>query len=313
MKKLILTCMAFAISMMAFGQAKKPTIMVVPSDTWCSEHGFMKSFDENGDIKKVPDYERALLEDGDLKVAINTISGLLQDRGFPPVDMEHNLKRLSNQRARNTLARSKTSGAEIAENPIDALKKVAKSDIIFDLYWKVNQRGPNKSVTYTLAAKDAYSSKQIATTAGTGPNSSSAVLAELLMEAVIGTMGQVEERLMKHFEDMAANGREVSLEILTWDNSPYDLEHEIGGVELSDIIENWVSDNTVRNVYSLFDGSETFMQFDQVRIPLYGANGRPIAASDWAKDLRAFLKTKGIDSKLLDKNLGLATIVIGEK
>ena len=27
-------------SLSAWGQAKKPTLMVVPSDAWCKEHGF---------------------------------------------------------------------------------------------------------------------------------------------------------------------------------------------------------------------------------------------------------------------------------
>ena len=29
----------FAVAIMAFGQAKKPKLMVVPSDAWCKEHG----------------------------------------------------------------------------------------------------------------------------------------------------------------------------------------------------------------------------------------------------------------------------------
>ena len=30
----------------AMGQAKKPTLMVVPSDAWCKEHGYEQTFEE---------------------------------------------------------------------------------------------------------------------------------------------------------------------------------------------------------------------------------------------------------------------------
>ena len=29
-----------------FGQAKKPTLMVVPSDAWCKQHGYTQNFDK---------------------------------------------------------------------------------------------------------------------------------------------------------------------------------------------------------------------------------------------------------------------------
>lgn len=31
-----------------FGQAKKPTLMVMPSDAWCNEHGYMLTIDNQG-------------------------------------------------------------------------------------------------------------------------------------------------------------------------------------------------------------------------------------------------------------------------
>ena len=48
---------------LAFGQAKKPTLMVVPSDVWCSKNGYMMEFDNQGTKIKIPDYKKALQED----------------------------------------------------------------------------------------------------------------------------------------------------------------------------------------------------------------------------------------------------------
>ena len=47
--------MMFSTSM-AFSQAKKPTIMVVPSDVWCNTNGYMMEFDNQGKKVKVADF-----------------------------------------------------------------------------------------------------------------------------------------------------------------------------------------------------------------------------------------------------------------
>lgn len=313
MKKTILTCVALVVSVLVFSQAKKPTIMVVPSPTWCNEYGYTKTFDTNGGTKTEPDYERAFLENGDLKVAITTIGSMMTDLGFPLKDMEQNLNALSLSRAESAAKTSKSSGAEVDQSSLDVVNAHAKSDIIFSLYWKVNNRGPRRTLTYNLQALDAYSNKQIAATNGTSDPSISSELAVLLQEAVNASMGKMEEQLMKHFKDMEANGREVALVIEKWDSSPYDLESEFGGKELSELIEDWMAENTVNGVYSTLDATEAKMEFEQVRIALYAANNRQQDTRQWARGLVKFLKTKGVESKLNMRGLGHATITIGEK
>ena len=312
MKKTILTCVALLASVMAFSQAKKPTIMVVPSLTWCNEMGYTKTFDTKGGSKTVADYERAFLENGDMKVAITTIGSMMGDMGFPLKDMEQNLNALSQSRAETT-ARTSKSGSDVEQTPLDIINARAKSDIIFDLYWKVNVRGPRRTLTYNLRALDAYTNKQVAAANGTSDPSISSELAVLLQEAVNASMGKIEEQLMKHFDDMGRNGREVALVVQKWESSPYDLESDFGGKELGELIEDWLSDNTVNHVYSTLDATETTMEFEQVRIPLYGANNRPLDTRQWARGLVNFLKAKGVDSKLNMRGLGHATITIGEK
>jgi len=313
MKKTILTGLALLVSVVAFSQAKKPTIMVVPSKTWCNDMGYTKTFDTNGGSTVVPDYERAFLENGDLKVAITTINSMMGDMGFPLKDMEQNLNALSLSRAENMARTSKSSGSEVEQSPIDIINARAKSDIIFELYWKVNVRGPRRTLTYNLRALDAYTNKQVAAANGTSDPSLSAELAVLLQEAVNASMGNIERQLMAHFEDMGTKGREVALVVQKWESSPYDLESEFDGKELSELIEDWLSENTVNHVYSTLDATETMMEFEQVRIPLYGANNRPTDTRQWARGLVNFLKAKGVDSKLAMRGLGHATIIIGEK
>lgn len=66
------------------GQAKKPTLMILPSDNWCEQRYFMTEFDNQGTQQKVPNYKQAFQEDTELSQVISKIGSLMIDRGFPP-------------------------------------------------------------------------------------------------------------------------------------------------------------------------------------------------------------------------------------
>lgn len=297
----------------ASAQAKKPTIMVVPSDNWCIQHGFTQTYDNQGKQTTVPDYRKALQNDSDLLLVISKIGELMADRGFPLKDLEASLKSLENQSAEDAMLMSK-SGAEVNESPIDKLKKTAKADIWMQITWTVNQVGPKRSITFNLRGLDAYTDKQVAASSGTGAQSFTAELAILLEEAVLSHLDNFNNQLQTHFDDLFENGREISLRIKTWGDWDYDLESdEFGDDELGMMIENWVSDNTVKGRFSTTDATENMMFFEQVRIPLYDANGRATDARRWASGLQKYLKTLGIEAKVMTQGLGQAQLVLGGK
>lgn len=43
-----------------YGQAKKPTIMVVPANVWCTHNGYTQKYNNQGIITELPDYKKAL-------------------------------------------------------------------------------------------------------------------------------------------------------------------------------------------------------------------------------------------------------------
>ena len=118
-----------AISNLALGQAKKPTIMVVPSDVWCKKNGYMQVFDNQGTKQEVPDYKKALQSDIDLISVITKINGIMGERGFPLKNLESEIKRLEAESAEDALMQSKTSGSGISESPIDKLNKQLKQTL----------------------------------------------------------------------------------------------------------------------------------------------------------------------------------------
>jgi hypothetical protein len=311
-----LHCLAIILMMpfLGIGQAKKPTLMVVPSDFWCKEYGYLTEFNNQGTKVLIPDYKKALQEDANLILVISKINELMADRGFPLKNLESILKSLENQSAEDALLMN-SEGAEINENPIDKLKKVAKADIIIQMTYTIQSVGPKNTVTFNLQGIDSYTNKQIAGSSGTGSPSFTAEIPVLLAEAVVANIDLYNVQLQNHFDDMFENGREVILKVLTWNNWEHNLESEdFGGDMLSNIIENWVHENTVKNRFSTQDATENMMVFEQVRIPLFNEKGQATDTRRWAFNLKKFLMDKfKIDSKLMMRGLGQAQLVLGEK
>ena len=298
------------------GQAKKPTIMVVPADVWCSENGYMTTYDNQGDEVSVPDYEKAVQNDMDLVNAITKIGELMAERGLPLKDLASTVRSIRQSSAEDEMTVSRSSSSSLAESPLDKLLNRAKADILVELAWKINTVGPKQSVTYTLRGIDAYTNKQVAAAQGTGAPSFSAEIPVLIEEATLEKMDGFIAQLQAHFDDLLANGREVNVNIRVFDNgSGMSLEDEYDGYELIDIIDDWMAQNTVQHRYSLTDATENMMRFEQVRIPLYRENGMPMDTRRFVTELRRYLGKEpfNITSKVLTKGLGRADLVLGEK
>ncbi|WP_298997791.1 DUF6175 family protein [uncultured Tenacibaculum sp.] len=320
MKKRVLFLSLVLNSLMFFAQAKKPTIMIVPSDLWCNKNGYVMDYNNQGTIEKIPNYKQAFQENSELSFVISKINGLMAERGFPLKNMESVLKTLSKDSAEDVMMSSKDSGSSVSESPIDKLKKVAKADIIMQLTWTVASLGPKKQITFNLQGLDSYTDKQIATAAGTGNPSFSVSEAVLLEEAILSHLDNFNNSLQDYFEDLFENGREVVIKIQKWDDWDEDLESSFGSdnEELSVIIEDWLSDNTVKGRYNTTDATENMMLFEQVRIPLYYERKGKQRAMDtrrFVSNLSRYLRGEdfNIVSKVVTNGLGKATIILGGK
>ncbi len=288
--------------------------MVVPSDVWCNKNGYMATFDNQGTQQKVPDYKAALQNDADLLLVIGTINTLMADRGFPLKNLESVLKSIEQRMAEDNMTVSKTSGAELAESPLDHLRRTAKADIIMQITWTVNTVGPKRSVTYNLQGIDSYTDKQIAGAQGTGNPTFTAETPVLLEEAVLAHMDNFCFQLQSYFDDLVDKGREISLDIRVFDTGEIDLETEFNGVELTEILDEWMYANTVNHMFNKSDASENYIQYEQVRIPLYKTNGATMDAEGFVRNMRNYLRQEyQIQSKVMTRGLGRAILVIGEK
>ena len=317
-KKIILLLGLVLFVINVYSQAKKPTIMVVPSDNWCIKNGYTMTYDEMGTLKTLPDYKMALQNETDLLMTIAKINTMMSDRGFPLVNLESALKNMEQESGEVSMLTSK-SGGNIAESPIDVLQRTANADIIIQLTYVINQQGPQRSITFLLQGLDAYTNKQIAGAQGTGEPSFATQTPVLLEEAVLAHIDDFNSRLQVHFDDLFANGREVVFQARIFDTSNIDLEEEYvynnEKLELGEIIEDWVSANTVQGRFGTPNYTENVIRFDQVRIPLYDDRGRANDTRRWLRDLRNLLNGRPFNQtcKIYTRGLGEVWLIIGEK
>jgi len=314
--KLILSSIAFmVIAINGFGQAKKPTLMVLPSDNWCEQRIFMTEFDNQGTKQKVPNYKQAFQEDTELGQVISKIGSLMIDRGFPLKDAEQELKAIEARTAEDNMTSSTTSGSSISESPLDKLKNKAKADIIIQIWWKVTKTDNGKVVSFVLEAFDAYTSKRIASSTGNGAANNTDIVPVLLQNAILANIEPFAAQLQAHFDDMFNNGREILLTVKKWNSWGNDMETEIDGKEITDYINEWMQKNTVKSRFTMADASENIIRFDQVRIPLFDSNNNAIDARQFAKGLQKYLKAApfNFEVKLMTRGLGEAILVLGEK
>lgn len=311
----IITLLLTFFHLYSFGQAKKPTLMVVPSDAWCKQNGYTQSYDNQGTIETISDYKAAVSSDMQLNAVISKINNLMADRGFPLKDLQQTIKSLNTDAAEDALILSK-NGSQIIESPLDKLRQRAKADIILEIEWSINKIGPKSSVTYNLRGLDAYSNKQVAGSEGTGKGSFSAEIPVLLEEAVQDHMDMFAQRLQNHFDDMMENGREVTLVFKVFDDgSGLNFEQEYNDYELNEIIDNWLSDNCVNHRFNKSDATESMILYEQVRIPLYKNNGSAMDTYSFARDIARFFKKEpyNISIKTVNKGLGKCELIFGEK
>lgn len=312
---LIITLGLFTTSNTLFGQAKKPTLMILPSDNWCEQRYFMTEFDNQGSKQKVPNYKQAFQEDTEIGQVISKIGSLMIDRSFPLKDAEQELKAIETRNAEDNMTTSTASGSSISESPLDKLKNKAKADIIIQIWWKVNKTDQGKSVSFILEAFDAYTSKRIASSTGNSTPNNTDIVPVLLQNAILANIDPFVLQLQSHFDDMFTNGREILLTVKKWNSWDKNMETEINGKEITDYVNEWLQKNTVNGKFSMADATENVIRCDQVRIPLYDANNNALDARQFTKGLQKYFKASpfNFEVKLMTRGLGEAILVLGEK
>lgn len=263
MKQKTLLVIAFFLmslfSVEAFGQAKKPRLVVIPSDALLLQMHLLGGTDDMGEVNYVQNYKQAFL-DTELKACIAKISELFQDDGFALTMLEAELRRVQGKNL------------------------TIPVDVRLELNYKINKKGPQDVLYFELTGLDAYSSKQIAGASGQSKPAVGATKVELLQEAVNDKFRKFADDIMNYFTELGNTGRESRLTI------------ETDGCELpsqvEDIVDIWLQKNCVNGSFSIDEVDETALRVSQAMMPLYNANGRGMDARNFYRPLVTELKAK---------------------
>lgn len=313
MKKLNLLAVALLFVSLTTMAQKKPTIMILPSDHWCEMRYFMTTYDNQGTKVKTPNYQQAFIEDTEIGPVVSKIGQVLTNMGYSLKDAEQEIKSINTKTAEDNATMSKSSGASLVESPLDMLKRRIKCDILIQISWDLSRSAGGHATTFTLEAFDSYTNKRIATSTGNIQGQGS--IPDLLFTAVQKNVKPFDKQMDSWYADQKKNGREINLTIRCWDSWENDLETEYSGEELTDCIQSWLQKNCVNGAFNLSDGTESFAQFEQVRIPLEDEKGKAMDARAFATLLRKYLAKPpyNITAKVMQRGLGEAILVLGEK
>jgi len=314
-KTIVVAIMIFGATTLAFSQAvNKPSIMVFPDDVWMNSNGFLKEVDNQGVKIMVPDYTKALLN-VELGQVITNIEKMMLDRGYPLENLSQTLKSLQDAEAIKSMETSE-EGNSVEVSIKDKLLNTARPHLVLYVSWNVNTIGPKKSVTFSIKAVDAGTNKPAGAASGTGNELIGASLPVMLETAVLSHIDNFNAQLMTYFDEMVTKGREITVEIQVFENSPKKINSEINedGDELSDDIQKWMKANTVNGAFTIQTKTSTLMKMTSVRIPLRSEDGSAFSADDFGTKLRKYMrKTYQLPCSSYPVGTGKTVLVIGGK
>lgn len=284
------------------GKYAKPILMVVPSDVYCNDMGYVQKWtDENGKVQTIVDYDIFGREDSrDLRLVIASLNEIFKNKGFETQSLEFLLKSIKQEDQENSLVGDDygLDGA-IAESPIDRIKRTANVDFIVDLDFEVMEKGMGRYISFNMRAVDvSANAREIAHAHGDGKPSNSATVNTLLEEAVLNHMDMFCKKLQDEFGNMAKNGRQITVKVKRTDNSEYNLLKDTFMFEgeettLSDLIYYWLQDNTVDNNPTRTI-TPNVLTFNQVMIPLTKTGRRGaiqrVDTQDYLTGLQSYLR-----------------------
>ena len=92
----VLLCIAFSSNAQT---AAIPTIIVFPADSWMNDHGYMRTFDNDGETEYIPRYNDAFVQTREIGTVIQAIQKVLEERKFEHEDLQSLLQDMKRERA----------------------------------------------------------------------------------------------------------------------------------------------------------------------------------------------------------------------
>lgn len=290
MKQFILTIMCLFLFSTSVGQEKKintvqPTIMVLP---------FTK---EGQDIRTV------LEDDFNKRIAITKVKESFDNRGFTTKDFVGSLKIALKETTLNSGKKT-----DLKSNVI----RLSGADFYVEVEVFVQKSNSGNSVKLILQGYDSFTGQSLSNKIGESGKFYTDDIAKLSKKAVESCAEEFLNTLNNKFGDIVENGRSVRINIGFDADSEHNMDSEINndGDLISDVMEDWLDENSFKNYYHIQGISESEMIIDDYRIPLKDSNGRNYRASKVARALRKYIKSLGLEVKTDMEGSGKINVTI---
>lgn len=270
-KHLLVLLFVTLLSIKATGQTNtvQPSIMVIPF------------------VKEGEDIRRTLDMSNEKRQVLAKVTEAFADKGFQTKDFNQNFKNVSQRVALNEGSQSDIKTAIIQNSG---------ADIFVEADVAINKQSDGNSVRVTLKACDASTSKVLSSKIGDSGKFYTSDIGKLGSKAVEKAMDGFLATMQQSFDDIRNNGRSIIVEITFDEASDFDAFSEVGsdGDEFRDLIDDWMKANAYKNYAHSQGVTQKMIIYDDVRIPIYDANGNNYDINEFGRQLRRYLKKNGI-------------------
>lgn len=249
----------------------QPTVMVIP---------FVKSDQDMRDI-----YEHQY--GAPIRAAMTRVKDGLDQEGIKTIDFRAILKQIGNDDAITT-----DQQASLKQRVI----QLSSADIYVESETQVIRTPRGNSVTVILTAYDAFTGLSLVNKLGHSPKFYTENYEKLAEKALDTFLKDFTSALQLSFQDMIENGRTIAIDIGFSEDAEIDMDSEIGdnGDLLSDVLENWLEDNSLGSYFHIQGITATKMIIDEIKIPMIDPKtNRNYRPSKFANRLRKFLIAQG--------------------
>lgn len=255
--------------------------------------------------KEGEDIRTVLEKDVNRRVAIAKVKEGFDNRGFTTVDFTAKLKQALDDKLFTSENQSDFKTALVEMSGADIYVEVEVPEMIVS--------GSGNVARLILQAYDASTANSLANkvcesnrinTSDYGALVSSALNKSNINSKVSSCLEEFLNTMQVKFTDIVENGRSVKIDFSLSPKSKYKFSTEISpdGLPLSDVLDNWMGENSVKNNYHLQGSTDAKVFFDDVRIPLKDEKGNNYNPNKFALKIYQFLKSKGINPSKQLKN-----------
>ncbi len=246
----------------------QPTIMVIP---------FAK---ENENLRTI------LESDVNRRVGITKVKEGFDKRGATTTDFLAKLKQTQTEKAvemdnKNSLKQQ--------------IIELSGADIYVETEVNLQESGSGNYVTVILTAYDAFTGQSLANKVCNSPKFYTTDYTKLTEKAVDSCIDDFLNTMNIKFGEIVKNGRSLSMNITFAQDSKNDMDMTINDKLLSELIEDWLGQNTYKKYYHVQGTTATKMIIDDIRVPLKDEKGNNYRTAKFVAEFRKFLKNSKLE------------------